>query len=103
MLEISLFLKKVYSGDMSVYLRYFIQLCLVTYYDCFEELQLHKAAQYFDYFIGSLRMSKYYVRSEAVKNSLTKAPNNLLDILIGAYRPQEVFDFIAGLETVKKS
>ena len=69
-------------------------MCLVAYYDNFGEEKLFEAVQYFDYYIGSLRLEKYYVRHEAVKNSLQNAELNLIDLIINAYLPIEVFNFI---------
>lgn len=86
----------VYNSNMSEYLRHYMQLCLVMYYDTFGNLEIDKAVQYFDYFIGSIRIEKYYVRQEAVKNSLLQADNNLLDVIAHSFLPEEVFDFISG-------
>lgn len=85
---------KIYNNNMSVFLKHYMQLCLVMYYDVFGEEQLIKAIQYFDYFIGSIRVKKYYVRKEAIKNSLIDSSNNLLDVVTQAYLPEEIFEFI---------
>jgi hypothetical protein len=79
---------------MSEYLRYYMQMCLVAYYDNFKEEQLFKAIQLFDYYLGAIRLEKYYVRQEAIKNSLKNASNSLLDVICNAYLPEEVFAFI---------
>lgn len=94
--------KNVYTNNMSVYLRHFMQLCLVMYYDVFKENKLDKAIAYFDYFIGSIRVSKHYVRKEAVKNSLLNASNNLLDVIANAFIPEEIFDFIAEQSEIRR-
>lgn len=88
------FYNRVYTRDMSVYLRYYMQICLVAYYDNFKEEQLFKAIQLLDYYLGAIRLEKYYVRQEAIKNSLKNASNNLLDVICNAYLPEEVFAFI---------
>jgi hypothetical protein len=88
------FYNAIYTADMSEYLRYYMQMCIIAYYDNFGEEKLLEAVQYFDYYIGSTRLEKYYVRSEAVKNSLKDAELNLLDLIINAYLPREVFEFI---------
>ena len=94
------FYHSIYTNDMSEYLRYYLQMCLVAYYDNFGEEKLVDAIQYFDYFIGSLRLEKYYVRTEAMKNSLKGAEQNLIDIIINAYLPNEVFSFIKSSKSV---
>jgi hypothetical protein len=71
------------------------------YYDSFGSEQIGKAVQFFDYFIGSIRISKYYVRQEAIKNSLIKSTNNLLDVIAHAYLPEEVFDFITSHDDIQ--
>lgn len=94
------FYNDIYSNDMSEYLRHYMQMCLVAYYDNFGEENLFEAIQYFDYFIGSLRLEKYYVRHEAVQNSLKNAEQNLIDLIINAYLPNEVFNFIKGSKSI---
>lgn len=92
----------IYTNNMSEYLRYYMQMCLITYYDNFGEEKLYEAIQYFDYFIGGLRLKNYYLRQEAVKNSLQKAEQNLLDIIINAYLPEEIFRFIKDSKLIEK-
>lgn len=92
----------IYSNDMSEYLRHYMQLCLVMYYDVFQEDRLSQAIAYFDYFMGSIRIDKSYVRKESIKNSLLNATNNLLDVIATAYTPEEIFDFIAQQETIRQ-
>lgn len=91
----------IYTEKMSVYLRHYMQLCMVMYYDTFGDAKIDKAVKYFDYLIGSIRVEKYYVKKEAVKNSLIENSNNLLDVIANAYIPQEVFEFIASQAKVK--
>ena len=92
--NVSDFYKRIYTKDMSKYLKEYMQLCMVMYYDNFGTEEIEKAIQLFDYYIGSIRATKYYVRAEAVKKSLIEAHNNLLDIIQSAYLPSDVFQFI---------
>ncbi|MFB9864304.1 DUF262 domain-containing protein [Rufibacter immobilis] len=89
----------VYTDNMSQYLRHYMQVCLVMYFDAFGEKQINTAIQYFDYLIGSIRIQKYYVKKEAVKNSLMSGSSNLLDVIANSYLPQEIFEFIAEQQT----
>ena len=91
----------IYTDKMSVYLRHYMQLCMVMYYDSFGEVEIDKAVKYFDYLIGSIRIEKFYVKKEAVKNSLIENNNNLLDVIANAYLPQEIFEFITVQSNVK--
>ncbi len=72
-------------GDVVHFLKYIEEM---------ETYDIIEAVKHFDFFIGSIRIDKYYVRTEAVKNSLKNAENNLLDIIQGSYLPNEVFEFI---------
>ena len=96
--EVRYFLGAIYTNDMSVYLRHFIQLCLVCYYDSFGENQILRAANCFDYIIGAIRLRKKVVKKEAVLICLTDESRNLLDVITQAYLPEEVFDFADNLE-----
>lgn len=92
----------IYTENMSVYLRHYMQLCMVMYYDVFGDSQMDTAIKYFDFLIGSIRIEKYYVKKEAVKNSLMDSSNNLLDVIANAYLPEEVFEFIAEQKLPKE-
>lgn len=88
------FYKKVYTGDMSEYLRHFMQLCLIFYFDNFGTNELGKAIWCFDYAIGSIRISKQQIKNEAPKKFLNENRLNLLDLISSSYLPDEVFKFI---------
>lgn len=97
LMKVSAFYKSVYNQDMSVYLRHFMQLCLVAYYDVFGNKKILQAAYAFDYLIGSMRLSKQQIKKEAASKCLKESPNNILDIISNAYRPEELFDFIYSI------
>ena len=99
--KVQSFYNSIYDSNMSEYLKHYMQLCLVMYYDTFGSLEIYRAAQYFDYFIGSIRIEKYYVRQEAIKNSLLQSDNNLLDVIAHSYLPEDVFDFISIQRKIK--
>lgn len=86
---------------MSVYLRQFMQLCLLTYYDCFGQHQLVQATYCFDYWIGAIRLSKQQVRKESVTLSIRDYEYNLLDVITQAYAPGEIFGTVYGMETLR--
>ena len=88
----------VYADDLSAYLREFMQLCLLLYYDCFGSVQLTQAAQCFDYWIGGIRLSKLQVRRESVTRALREWSYNLLDLIVQAYTPQQLFDAVYGMD-----
>lgn len=94
------FYDSVYNNDMSIYLRQFLQLCLVMYYDCFGEQRLTEAAYYFDYLIGESRINKKLIKQESIKLILTGNTINVLDVIVQAYLPIEIFDFIDNLPNI---
>jgi hypothetical protein len=94
------FYDTIYTLDMSVYLRHFMQLCLVMYFDIFGMERLLDAIKVFDYLIGSVRLEKQQVKREATIKLLKDDdyPNNLLDVIAQSYLPDEIFDFIYSLK-----
>lgn len=94
------FYEAVYNYDMSIYLRHFMQLCIIAYYDVFGNKQLLHATYAFDYLIGSIRLSKQQIKKEAVSKCLKdeEYSNNVLDIIANAYLPDELFDFLYKIE-----
>lgn len=98
----AIFYKSIYNKNMSSYLRRYMQLCMVMYYDNFGVESICEAVQHFDYLIGSIRVDKYYVRYEAVKNSLSNLQYNILDVIQGAFLPDEVFEFIKSQDGITR-
>jgi hypothetical protein len=96
------FYNSVYNNDMSGYLKHLMQLCMVAYYDIFGNEMILDAALCFDYLIGSVRIQKQQVKKEAVAICLKKNQNNLLDVIVQAYIPSEIFDFVYNLEETNK-
>jgi uncharacterized protein with ParB-like and HNH nuclease domain len=99
--EVRAYYEAIYNNDMSIFLRHYMQLCMVLYYDMFGEEQLYKAIQYFDYFIGRVRIEKQSVKKETVYNLMKKDfTKNLLDVIAHAYFPEEIFKFIESLDYI---
>lgn len=84
----------IYTNDMAVYLRHFMQLCLIVFYDSFGPKDIDKAINYLDYLFGSIRLEKQQIKKEAVTRYLKDVHSNLLDIITTAYFPEDVYDFI---------
>jgi hypothetical protein len=92
----------IYDKDMSVFLRHYMQLCMVLYYDMFGEQEVFKAIKCFDYFIGSVRIEKQSVKKETVFNLMKKDFSlNLLDVIAQAYFPDDIFKFILNQQSIK--
>jgi len=102
LLETRKFYQDVYNFDTSVYLRHFMQVCLIGYYDVFGGTNILSAAYAFDYLIGSMRLQKQQIKKEAVRLCLTENPNNLLDVITTAFLPEEIIQFIYSIDEVDK-
>lgn len=100
--EMKEFYNFVYNHDMSIYIRHFMQLCLVVYYDSFGKQNINEAALCFDYLFGAIRMEKQQVKREAVPKCLKETKNNLLDVIANAYLSKEVFDFVYSLKSCEE-
>lgn len=94
------FFNDVYNDDMSVYLRYLFKLCVIMYYDIFEDREILRFTFYLDYLIGSVRIGKSMVKKESAQKCLTEPDHNLLDIISYADEPSEVFQFIIEIPRV---
>jgi hypothetical protein len=78
----------------SRYLRELFDLALLMYVDRFEHVRLLEFAQRLEFVLGALRLEKEYVFKEATPKYLREADHNLIDVIAGAYRPDEVMDFL---------
>lgn len=96
------FWEVVYPVEMSAYLREFMQLCLLLYHDSFGTVELLQAAHCFDYWVGGLRLLRQQVRRESVTRLLREWPHNLLDLIVQAYTPAELFATVYGLEELRE-
>lgn len=78
----------------SHYLRELFNLALLMYVDRFGYQRLLEFAQRTELVLGGLRLFKEYVFKEGPLKYLREADHNLLDVIAGAYRPEEVMDFL---------
>jgi hypothetical protein len=100
LIELRKFYDEVYTKDMSIYLRHLFKLCVIMYYDVFEDKDILKFAYYLDYLVGSIRVGKSIVKKESAQKCLTEPHYNLLDIVAYAYEPAEVIQFINEIPKV---
>lgn len=98
--ELRRFYNAVYTSDTSVYLRHFMQVCMISYYDVFGSDNIVDASYCFDYLIGSIRLKKQQIKKESARRCLIDLPNNILDIISNAYLPEEVFQFVYAIEEI---
>lgn len=79
---------------LSHYLRELYKLAVLMYVDQFGWQQLLRFALHLDHVFGAIRFDKAYIFKEAPLKYLKEQSLNLLDVISGAYRPEEVIDFL---------
>ncbi len=87
------FLNQVASWN-SPYLYQLHRLAVLMYYDQFGQDRLLQYAWALEYVLGAVRLSKQRVFQRSAMKYLEEARLNLLDVIAGAYRPEEVIDFL---------
>lgn len=81
-------------ADLSVYLRELFLLASVMFVDQFGLQPLLRFTLWLDYALGAIRIDKQYIFKEAPLIYLRDAPLNLLDVIAGAFRPEQVIEHL---------
>lgn len=81
-------------ATLSPYLRELYKLAALMYVDQFGSSQLLRFGLWLDHVLGAIRLQKAYVFDRAPLRYLMDKELNLLDVISGAYRPEEVIDFL---------
>ncbi|MGM0855872.1 MAG: DUF262 domain-containing protein [Pseudomonadota bacterium] len=76
-------------GANSIYLREIFVLGALMYADQFGEERLWEFALWYEHALGAIRLVKKQVRHEAAKNFFRDDALNLLDVIAGAYLPDQ--------------
>ena len=84
-------------APLSTYLRELFLLACVMHVDQFGYRQLFRFALWLDYALGAIRIEKAYIFKEAPLIFLREASLNLLDVIAGAFRPDESIEFLKSL------
>ena len=77
-------------SHLSGYLRQFYMLCMVCYYDKFEDKDLFKFALWLEFIVGSLRWRNDRIVEQTIPKYLREQPINLIDMILGAYTPDQL-------------
>ncbi len=77
-------------GANSIYLREIFVLGALMYADQFGEEKLWEFGLWYEHALGAIRLQKQQVRYEAAKNFYRDDTLNLLDVIAGAYLPDQV-------------
>jgi hypothetical protein len=81
-------------SHLSQYLKELYKLAVLMYVDQFGWQQLLRFALHLDHVFGAIRLDKAYIFKEAPLKYLKEPPLNLLDVIAGAYRPEEVIGYL---------
>lgn len=81
-------------ASLSVYLREAFLLAILMYVDQFSYARLLEFSLRLDHVLGGLRISKAYVFQQTAKNFFRDKPLNLLDVIAGAFDPEEVMCYL---------
>jgi len=79
---------------VSVYLRELFLLASAMYMDQFGTYRLHEFALWLDYVLGAIRVEKSYIFRQAPIVFLRDHKRNLLDVIAGSFRAEEVIDYL---------
>jgi hypothetical protein len=85
--------QKIYLG-VSVYLRELFLLASAMYVDQFGTYKLHEFSLWLDYVLGAIRMEKTYIFKQAPVVFLRDKKRNLLDVIAGSFRAEEVIKYL---------
>ncbi len=89
------FYEKVYEeSGFSHYFTDIFKLCIILYYDKFEEDKIFEFSLWLDYLLGAYRIKQKSIVSQTPIKIVRDAPQNLLDIIDNSFLPEDVFEFL---------
>ncbi|WP_067521905.1 DUF262 domain-containing protein [Endozoicomonas ascidiicola] len=97
--------RRFYNSVMkqtSHYLRELFNLAVLAHVDQFGTQGLLRFALWLDHALGALRLTKA-IYEPAIRKFLKERDQNLLDVIVGAYRPEEVVAFLQSDQDAKAS
>ena len=86
------------NSSFSVYLREFFTLCVVCYYDKFEHYKLFEFGLWLEYILGAIRLQQSMIVEKTIPKVVRDMPYNIIDIILGAYTPNEIIDYLKSIE-----
>jgi hypothetical protein len=90
--------KVISDSSFSIYLREFFILCVVCYYDKFEHQKLVEFSLWLEYILGAIRIRQSMIVERTVPKTIRELPYNMIDIIIGAYTPSEIIEFLKSIK-----
>lgn len=98
------FYKKVIcNNSFSLYLRELFMLCIVVYYDKFEHNKIYEFSLRLEYLLGAIRLNQSMIMEKTIPKFLRELPYNIIDIIIGAYTPDEIMTFFKSINSLDKN
>jgi hypothetical protein len=93
--KLTYFYKSVYEASgFSHYFTDIFKLCVIQYYDKFEENRLFEFALWLDYLLGAYRIKQKSIVAQTPVKIIRDEQQNLLDIIDSAFLPDEVIEFL---------
>ena len=80
--------------NISIYLRELFLLASAMFVDQFGTYRLYEFALWLDYVLGAIRIEKSYIFRQAPIVFLRDKKRNLLDVIAGSFRAEEVIDYL---------
>lgn len=90
--------KVICDSSFSIYLREFFILCVVCYYDKFEEQKLFEFALWLEYILGAVRIKQSMIVERTITKTIRELPYNIIDIIMNAYTSNEVIEYLTSIE-----
>jgi uncharacterized protein with ParB-like and HNH nuclease domain len=92
------FYKSVYKASgFSHYFTDVFELCVILYFDKFEESQLLEFTLWLDYLLGAYRIKQNSIVAQTPIKIIREGEQNLLDIIDGAFLQEEIFEFLQNI------
>ncbi len=86
------------NSSFSIYLREFFILAIVCYYDKFEHHRLFEFALWLEYILGAIRIKQSMIVEKTTPKVIRELPYNIIDMILSAYTPVEIIDFLKSIE-----
>ncbi len=85
------------ASGFSHYFTDLFKLCIILYFDKFEDCKLLAFALWLDYLLGSYRIKQKSIVAQTPVKILKEKNQNLLDIIDGAFLPDEIIEFLLSI------
>lgn len=96
-LMVEFYKRVLQKSNLSIYITDFFKMCILLYYDKFEQEKLYDFTLWLDYLLGSYRIKQKSIVAQTPVKIIRDKYQNLLDVIESAYLPEDVFSFIKSI------